>query len=279
MRNHAFGEFAAGSDHCIRNFHNAIDKWPECWHLQEGLGKYFEQNGRKEDAIRFYVEAMKVDTNLPLSAAFDHWKLIAESKEESGDTEGAIEAWKTGAAHVPDDAAHQYWDAMVKIREKSGNGNAMADLYKEAIKKHPSACNYFTKELAEVYARGGARQLQFQTFHSAMTIDPDNVEEYGKQIRRIALELTDRCIFQPVDFILGVGIESDPSNAAEYHKELGYAHMCRRNWMEAIDQIGTFARLTQDDWAYLDIGNAYLGPGNVQAAIASYNQAIKSKTS
>ncbi|KAG4444253.1 hypothetical protein IFR05_000228 [Cadophora sp. M221] len=276
--NHAFGELVAGSDHCIQNFQNAIDEQPECWHLYEGLGSYYEQHGKREDAIRWYAEAIKVDTKNPASASFNHWSLVAEKKEEDGDVDGAVEAWKLGVANVPDNFADRYWDAMVKIREKSGNGNAMAELYEESIKKHPGACYYFTKKLAEVYGRGGARQRQYQTYRDAMKIDPENIEEYGKEIRKFAVELKDLCTWPPVDFILADGIESDPDNASKYHKELGLAHMCRRNWKQAIDHLGEYARLEQDDWAYLDIGNGYLGMGNIQTAVAAYNQAIKTKT-
>lgn len=276
--NYAFGEAMVKSDHCVQSFQNAIDEDPECWHLHEGLGKYYERNDKREDAIICYAEAMKVDPKNPASAAFDHWKLVSAIKEENSDTDGAIEAFKAGVANVPDKDSHRYWDAMVNIRKKSGDGNAMADLYKEAIKKHPGACNYFTKELAKVYGLGGARQLQFQTYYEAMKNDPENIDEYGDNIRTLASEMKDVCIWQPVDYILGVGIESDPKNAGKYHKELGLAHMCRRNWNEAIEHLGTYARLSEDDWAYLDIGNAYLGLGNVAAAITAYHQAIKSKT-
>lgn len=63
----------------------------------------------------------------------------------------------------------------------------MAELYEEAIKKHPSACYSFTKKLAEVYGRGGARQRQSQTYHDAMKIDLENIEEYGKEIWKFLL--------------------------------------------------------------------------------------------
>ncbi|KAL5325877.1 hypothetical protein ACEPPN_007011 [Leptodophora sp. 'Broadleaf-Isolate-01'] len=74
-----------------------------------------------------------------------------------------------------------------------------------------------------------------------------------------------------MDIILADGIKSDPNNASKYRKGLGLAHMCRQSWRKAIDHPGEYARLEQDDWAYLDIGNAYLGLGN-------RSQAIKAKT-
>ncbi|KAL5325876.1 hypothetical protein ACEPPN_007010 [Leptodophora sp. 'Broadleaf-Isolate-01'] len=108
--NYAFSEQVAGSDHCIQSFQNAIDEQPECWQLYEGLGSYYEQNGKREDTIRCYSETMKVDTKNPASAAFGHWNLVPEKKEEEdGDSDGAIEAWKTGVANVPDKFAGMRW--------------------------------------------------------------------------------------------------------------------------------------------------------------------------
>ncbi|KAH6717920.1 hypothetical protein BKA61DRAFT_670343 [Leptodontidium sp. MPI-SDFR-AT-0119] len=82
-----------------------------------------------------------------------------------------------------------------------------------------------------------------------------------------------------MDIILADGIKSDPNNASKYRKGLGLAHMCRQSWRKAIDHPGEYARLEQDDWAYLDIGNAYLGLGNYTQAIRLFELAFNDAAS
>ena len=273
--NYAFGELLTDSDHCIKNFRNAIDEHPKCWHLHEGLGKWYEEHDQREKAIKCYAEAIEVHPTHQPSVAYDHWRLVSAIKEENGDSEGAIEELKRGALTALDSEAYLYWDAMSKIHEKTGNGNVMAEVYKEAIEKHPNVCNYFWKKLANVYEQAGARELQFNTYRDAIKADPENLDEYGKLIRTLAAQIKDLCIWQPVEYMLDLGPKIDPTNAHQYYKEKGYMHMCRRQWKEAIEKFGEYARLTEDNSIYSDIGNAYLGLGETSLALTAYQQAAQ----
>jgi tetratricopeptide (TPR) repeat protein len=226
--NYAFGEVEAESEHCIKNFRNAIDEYPKCWHIHEGLGNWYEDHDQREKAIKCYAEAIKVHhTNQP-SVAYNHWSLISVVKEEKGDSKGAIEALKTGALAAMDSEAYRYWDAMSKIHEKTGNGNEMAEIYKEAIENHPSVSKYFWKAIAKVYGQGGVRELQFNAYRDAIKADPENADEYGELIRTLAEEIKDLCIWQPVEYMLDLGPKIDPTNAYKYYREKGYMQMCRR---------------------------------------------------
>lgn len=271
--NYAFGELEAESEHCIKNFQNALDEHPECWHLHEGLGKWYEDHDQREKAIKCYAEAIKVHPTKQPSVAYDHWRLVSAIKEENGDLGGAIEALKTGASTAPDSEAYRYWDTMSKLHEKTGNGNAMVELYKEAIKNHPGACNYFWKALAKVYSQAGAKELQFNAYRDAIKVDPENADEYGELIRTLASQIKDLCIWQPVEYMLDLGPKIDPTNAHKYYHEKGLMHMCRRQWKEAVEKLGEYARLTENNSIYEHIGNAYLGLGETSLALAAYQQA------
>lgn len=268
--NFAFAELVAGSDHCIKSFQSAIDEYPECWHLHEGLGNYYKQQGRIENAIRCYAEAIKLDPNTPKSAAFDYWKLIASSKEESGDKDGALDALRRGAYEAPDSEAYRYWDAMAEIHERTGYGKDMVSVYQEAVKKHPRVSKDFWMKMGEICGRGGAKQKEFEFYREAMKEDPENKSEYGQKIRGLSHELKDLCIWQPATYVLEIGIKEDPINASEYQEELGYLYMCRRLWKEAIEQFEAYYQATNKDWIYVDIGDAYLGLGETSKAMAAY---------
>lgn len=182
---------------------------------------WYEDHDQREKAIKCCAEAIKIYPTHQLSVAYDHWSLVSAIKEEKGDSEGAIEELKKGALTALDSEAYRYWDAMSKIHERTGNGNAMAEVYKEAIQRHPNVSSYFWKELAKVYGQAGVRELQFNAYRDAIKADPENSDEYGELIRTLAVEIKDLCIWQPVEYMLDLGPKIDPTNAHQYYRERG----------------------------------------------------------
>jgi tetratricopeptide (TPR) repeat protein len=183
--NYAFGFLVANSEECVRRFQEALDEFPEYWHLHEGLAEYYADHDQREKAIASLEKALEVDTKEFHSAAFTHATLVAKTKEDVDDLDGAVEALKEGLKRSPERDAYKYWDAMAKIFEERGNGNSMIEIYKEAVKKHPKAGSIFWEKLADTYRRGGARQQEWYTFREAIDKDPENRHKYGEEIRKL----------------------------------------------------------------------------------------------
>lgn len=272
--NYAFGFLAADSEECVRWFRDALDECLECWNLHEGLAEYYARHDQRAKAIASLEEALKVDTKEYRSAAFTHATLVANTREDVGDLDGAVEALKEGLKQCPEKDAYRYWDAMAEIFERKGDGNRMADIYKEAVERHPKAGNIFWEKLADTYGRGGARELEWRTYRDAIDKDPENRDKYGEKIRKIAEQLTELCVWPPVPVVLTNGAIEDPDNANKYYRQLGEAYMCQRKWKEALVEFEKYAEKAEDKWVYEDIGHAYLGLGETAKSLAAYEMAF-----
>jgi hypothetical protein len=109
--------------------------------------------------------------------------------------------------------------------------------------KHLKAGSVFWEKLADTYGRWGAREQQWHTYCEAIGKDPENRHKYGG---KIAQELTDLCMWPPVQVVLTKGAVDGPDNATEYYKRLGEAYMCQRKWEEALVEFEKYAEEAED---------------------------------
>jgi tetratricopeptide (TPR) repeat protein len=278
LGNYAIALLVEGSEECVPIFQQALDQCYQCWHLHQGLAKYYEDHNDRDKAISCLEDALKVDTSQYPSAVWPHAQLVAAERSEKGDHEGAVEALRAARKQAPEKDAQQYWNAMAEIWEKQGNGNKMVDIYKEAIDAHPSSTTVYWEKMADTLYRGGAREMQWQTYRDAIKKDPENTKKYGANIREIATQLTSLCVWQPVPVILGQGAIEDPDNAVEYYEDLGKAYMAQRQWAKALEQFEKAAEKMDTKWIYRDIGHAYLGLGELDKALTAYEMVYAEAT-
>lgn len=274
LGNYAIALLEVGSDACVECFQEALDDLPGCWHLREGLAEYYQDKGETDKAIASLEKALETDTKEFPSSAFTHAKLVSKKRQDVGDYEGAVEAFREGLKRAANTNAVKYWNAMAEVWESQGNGNKMVDIYQEAVDKYSKAGSVYWEKLAKTYGRGGAREEEWQTWRKAIEKDPENTAKYGEEIRSLARELTSLCIWPPVPVVLEKGAVEDPDNAPEYFKQLGKAYMCQRLWKEALEQFEKYAEKKDNKWIYEDIGHAYLGLGETAKALTAYKAAV-----
>ena len=238
-------------------------------------GHIFEAEGRIEEAMQCYLDAIRLAPN-PARAHLNHGNILLLK----GDLKGALDAFRTAIKHKPDYAGAYYNIGNALL----GNGQ-----YDEAIANYRQALE-INPDYAEVSCSLGVAlkelgQLEgaVASFLRALEINPDLVEA------RTNLGNTLQALFNRGNVLMGSGqldgavvcyrrvLELQP-DYAEAHTTLGVA----------LKELGQLDGAVASYWRALEInpdlaeahsnlGFALQDLGQLEGAVASYRRALELK--
>lgn len=235
-------------------------------------GNVLEAQGRIEDAMQHYLDAIRLAPNLA-RAHLNHGNILLAK----GELKAALDAFKTAIKHKPDYAGAYYNMGNALL----GNGqidDALAS-YHRALEIKP--------DYAEVHCAFGVALKQLGqlddavvSFQKARAISPDLVEAHTN----LGMALKD--LYNRGNVLLGNGkpegaiasyrraLEIEP-NLPEAHCNLGVALQALGQFEQAAQSYRCAVKIKPDYAdAYFNLGNALKDFGQLDNAVVNYQLAV-----
>jgi tetratricopeptide (TPR) repeat protein len=244
---------------------DTLAKNPACWLARISLGITLDNEGRTDEAIRQFQEAIQLkpddaETRNNLGAAFLN----------EGQTDEAIRQFQE-AIQLKPDYAEAHYNFGTALDSKGQTDEAIGQ-YQEAIRLKPGyaeACN----NLGNVLLKRGRIDEAIGEFQEAIRLNPDNaIAHYNLGSVLLNKGRTDEAVSQ---FREAVRIKPDYAEACN---NLGNALLKSGQTGEAISQYQAAIRLKPDDAnAHYNLGGVLYGSGRIDEAISEFQEAIRLK--
>ena len=230
-----------------------------------GLGDVFAKQGRTDEAIREYQEAIRIKP--------DHAEAhnnLGNALAKKGQTDEAIRQFREAIRLKPDDALGYCNLGVVLVG--TGHTDEAIRLYQEAIRLQPDDADAHNN-LGTALANKGQTDEAIRQFREAIRLKPDDADAHYNLGNALAQKgQTDEAIRHYQETI-----RLKPDHA-EAHNNMGTALARRGQTDEAIRQFQEAIHVKPDHAvARNNLGDALLSKGRIDEAIQQYQETIRLK--
>lgn len=249
----------------ITLFEHALDSTTNNWLAHNHLGVALAEQGKAQDAIRHYDEALRIDPDY-LSAQINLGAVLAAQ----GKVDDAINHYSEALRIDPDslDARNNLGSALVG----QGKLDEAIHHYSEALRIDPYYANTHYN-LAVALAAQGRIDDAIRHYSETLRIDPDYaIARYNLAVTLAAQGRYDEAIRQYAE-----ALRTNPNNISA-HINLGAALARQGKTDEAISHYYEALRIDPDSLdAHNNLAVALAAQGKIDEAIRHYSEALRIK--
>lgn len=246
-----------------RRFQAAADADPNFGEPVYNQGVLAERQGKIQEAFAFYKEALRRKPTL--RQASENMAVILQN---SGKEDQAVEVYKNILESYPDDGSSRA--RLAEIYRRRGDGARALELAREALFREPKTLTAY-KVMMRVYYEQRQLSLAKLVALRALKLDENDAEIYHT-LGLICLEEKEPAKAR-VQFKRAVAARADylPSQL-----ELAKMALAQENYAGAEESLRRILQANgKNAAAHVDLGVAYKGMGQLDKAMAEYDEAQK----
>jgi tetratricopeptide (TPR) repeat protein len=221
------------------------------------------EDGRCNDALHDYTEALKLNPNLAWAHEYRGWLY-----NESADTDAALKDYAEAIRLDPNSYYAHYNRGLIEIDRKDLEG-AVED-FSEAVRIDPtSAIAYYNRGLAYSWQREYDRALA--NLDAAIQLDPRNPAALAER----GYVYVQKQAFDKAVPDLTASIQLEPGHQGAYRLR-GVAFRDQKHWSEALSDFNKALQLNPTDVATLEArASTYSQMGDQDHAIADFTTILQ----
>ena len=254
----------------INDFSKAIELDPTYTSVYVQLAVCLNKVELFEDSKKYFTEAIKLNPNR--ISTIDSY---AETLIDQNKTDEAIEVLNQGILDNPTEPERGmgiYW-----LHQKKGHIFFDSNKWEEAIESYLKALEYdpnkaFTHyKLGSSYYNNESYNNSYNSFEIAHEKDSDSKDSYSYYIRGECKRMLDENEQALVEYDLSIE-QNNEEHTLHCNKMKGYCYLELKDFSNAVD---SFNKGLKDKWSYQNLGKAYFGLSNYEAAVVNFNKVIE----
>jgi tetratricopeptide (TPR) repeat protein len=252
-------------EEAVTHYNEAVRLKPDFAEAYNNLGDALHGLGRPEEAVASYEKALRLMPDL----AGAHYNL-GNALRESGRLEEAVAQYREALRHEPGlAAAHGNLGAAL---ERLGRLEEAVTHLTEAVRLKPDYAIAYNN-LGNALLRQGRFEEAVTRYNEALRLKPDYAETYNN----LGNALLRQGRFEEAVTRYKEALRLKPDYAEAYNN-LGNALLRQGRFEEAVTQYKEALRVKPDfAEACFDLGNAFQGLGRLEDAIAQYKEVLRLK--
>ena len=254
----------------INDFSKAIELDPTYTSVYVQLAVCLNKVEQFEDSKKYFTEAIKLNPNRISTIDSYAETLIGQNK-----TDEAIEVLNQGILDNPTEPERGmgiYW-------LHQGKGEIFFDLnnWEEAIESYLKALEYdrnrgYTHyKLGSSYYNNESYNNSYNSFEIAHEKDSDSKDSYSYYLKGQCKRKLDENEQALVEYDLSIK-QNNEEHTLHCNKMKGYCYLELKDFSNAVD---SFNKGLKDKWSYQNLGKAYFGLSNYEAAVVNFNKVIE----
>jgi len=254
----------------INDFSKAIELDPTYTSVYVQLAVCLNKVEQFEDSKKYFTEAIKLNPNRISTIDSYAETLIGQNK-----TDEAIEVLNQGILDNPTEPERGmgiYW-------LHQGKGEIFFDLnnWEEAIESYLKALEYdrnrgYTHyKLGSSYYNNESYNNSYNSFEIAHEKDSDSKDSYSYYLRGECKRMLDENEQALVEYDLSIK-RNNEEHTLHCNKSKGFCYLELKDFSNAVD---SFNKGLKDKWSYQNLGKAYFGLSNYEAAVVNFNKVIE----
>jgi len=244
-------------------YRTTLSRNASCWMAHNNLGNALQRQGRLEEAVTHYNEAVRLKPDY--AEAYNN---LGDALHGLGRLEEAVASYKKALRLMPD-LAGAYYNLGNALQESGRLEEAVAQ-YREALRHEPG--------LAEAHGNLGAALEGLGRLEEAVTHLTEAVQlkpDYAIAYNNLGNALQQMGRFDEAVTQYKEALRLKPEYAEAYNN-LGNALQGLGRFEEAMAQYKEVLRLKPDSaGACFNLGNAFQGLGRLEDAVTQYKEALR----